>query len=322
MAKSAKLRNDISGFRQLHDEPLYEAWERYKDLLRRCPQHQLPKWMIVQTFYNGLHGNMQTMIDAAAGSSMNNKKPAEVFELIEAMANNNYERGGDHPRKNAGVLDVDEMTSLKAQLAAMQKQMSRMQVNAAQVPMLVCELCAGGHATRDCQGGNTFGPQEQVNFANNFQRGQGNSYGNPYPHAYNPNWRTSHPNFSWGNNSNPQQQQQQPQHQQQQKFEQHPKKSGIEDLLTKYIEGNEKRLESNDMLIKNQSASIKNLEMQMGQIHNLLSNRPQGAFPSDTEKNPREQVNAITLRSGKTYEEPQASASREAAKEPEIPLNE
>src|SRR5438270_5222544 len=104
MAKSAKLRGDISGFRQLHDEPLYEALERYKDLLRRCPQHQLPKWMImqlpkwmiVQTFYNGLHENTQTMIDAAAGGSMNNKKPVEVYELIEDMARNNYERGGDH----------------------------------------------------------------------------------------------------------------------------------------------------------------------------------------------------------------------------------
>src|SRR4051812_8750798 len=193
-------------------------------------------------------------------------------------------------------------------MAAMQKQMARMQVNAAQAPVMVCELCTGGHATQDCQVGNTFGQQEQVNYMTNFPRGQGNSYGNPYPHAYNPNWRTSHPNFSWGNNSNQQQhpqQQQQPQHQQQQKFEQQqPKKSGIEDLLTKYIEGNEKRLESNDMLMKNQSASIKNLEMQMGQIHNLLSNRPQGAFPSDTEKNPREQANAITLRSGKTYDDP------------------
>src|SRR3954464_579678 len=240
------------------------------------------------------------MIDAAAGGSVNNKKPTEVYELIKAMASNNYERGGDHQRKNAGVLDVDEMTSLKAQLAAMQKQMARIEVNAAQVPMLVCELCAGGHATQDCQVGNTFGQQEQVNFANNFQRGQGNSYGNPYPHAYNPNWRTTHPNLSWGNNSN--QQQQYPQQQQSRSEQQ--QKSGVEELLTKYIEGNKKRLESNDMFMKNQSASIKNLEMQMGQIHNLLANRQQGTLPSDTEKNPREQVNAITLRSGTTYAEP------------------
>src|SRR5438045_2964429 len=114
------------------------------------------------------------------------------------------------------------------------------------------------------------------------------------------NWRTTHPNLSWGNNSD-----QKPQHpQQQQVRNEQQQKSGVEELLTKYIEGNEKRLESNDMFMKNQSASIKNLEMQMGQIHNLLANRQQGTLPSDTEKNPREQVNAITLRSGTTYDEP------------------
>src|SRR3954468_20383336 len=177
--------------------------------------------------------------------------------------------------------------------------MARMQENAAQVPMLVCELCAGGHATQDCQVGNTFGQQEQVNFANNFQRGQGNSYGNSYPHAYNPNWRTTHPNLSWGNNSN-----QQPQYpQQQQSRNEQQQKSGVEELLTKYIEGNKKQLKSNDMFMKNQSASIKNFEVQMGQIHNLLTNRQQGTLPSDTKKNPREHVNAIVLKNKTTYDE-------------------
>src|SRR4051812_39363192 len=54
--------------------------------------------------------------------------------------------------------------------------------------------------------------------------------------------------------------------------------------------------------MKNQSASIKNLEVKMGQLYNLLANRAQGAFPSDTEKNLREQANAITLRSGMKYD--------------------
>src|SRR4051812_6154058 len=135
--------------------------------------------MIVYTFYSGLHGNTQAMIDAVAGGSMNNKKPAEVHELIEAMANNNYERGTDNPKKNTRILDVDEVTSLKAQLAAMQKQMSRMQMNTAQAPVMVCELCTRGYETQDCQVGSTFGQPEQMNYMTNFQRGQGNSYGNP-----------------------------------------------------------------------------------------------------------------------------------------------
>ena len=37
--KNAKLRNEITYFYQLEDESLYEAWERFKELLRRCPHH-------------------------------------------------------------------------------------------------------------------------------------------------------------------------------------------------------------------------------------------------------------------------------------------
>ncbi|KAK5819480.1 hypothetical protein PVK06_024483 [Gossypium arboreum] len=42
LAKTAKLRNDISSFVQMDSETLYDAWERYKDLLQRCPHHGLP----------------------------------------------------------------------------------------------------------------------------------------------------------------------------------------------------------------------------------------------------------------------------------------
>ena len=36
----------------------------------------------------------------------------------------------------------------------------------------------------------------------------------------------------------------------------------------------------------------------------MLNNRPQGNLPSNTEVNPKEQVQAITLRSGKQTEQP------------------
>ena len=53
---------------------------------------------------------------------------------------------------------------------------------------------------------------------------------------------------------------------------------------------------------QNQAASIRNLEVQMGQIANLLSSRPQGSLPSNTETNPKEQMNAIILRNGRQRE--------------------
>lgn len=46
--------------------------------------------------------------------------------------------------------------------------------------------------------------------------------------------------------------------------------------------------------------------MQLGQIHSILSTRPQRVFPSDTDKNQKEQVNAITMKSGKQLEKPTA----------------
>ena len=56
--------------------------------------------------------------------------------------------------------------------------------------------------------------------------------------------------------------------------------------------------------LKNHDASIRNLETQMGQISKQLTERPKGTFPSDTIVNPREQCNAISLRSGKVVSPP------------------
>ncbi|KAL5557920.1 hypothetical protein UlMin_034131 [Ulmus minor] len=69
--------NDITNFFQHDQESLYEACERFKDLLRKCPHHGLPLWMQVQTFYNGLLSNTQTMVDAASGGAFFNKSPEE-----------------------------------------------------------------------------------------------------------------------------------------------------------------------------------------------------------------------------------------------------
>ncbi|KAA3469102.1 Retrotransposon gag protein [Gossypium australe] len=77
LAKTAKLRNDISSFMQINLGMLYDAWEMYKDLLRQCPHHGLPIWLQVQTFYN-------------TGGTLNNKTPKVAYEFIEEMTLNNY----------------------------------------------------------------------------------------------------------------------------------------------------------------------------------------------------------------------------------------
>ena len=64
------MRNEIVCFTQHGLKSLYEAWERYKELLRRCPHHGLPNWLQLQTFYNGLTNETKMLVDVEVGRSL------------------------------------------------------------------------------------------------------------------------------------------------------------------------------------------------------------------------------------------------------------
>ncbi|KAF7802402.1 uncharacterized protein G2W53_041513 [Senna tora] len=122
--KTAKMRNDITSFVLLDNESLYEAWERFNELLRKCPHHGLPKWLQVQTFYNGLSSEIRTSIDAAAGGALMSKPVYAAYTLLEKMSSNNYQWHSDrhvHARV-AGVQDSDMFASLSSQIVVLTKE--------------------------------------------------------------------------------------------------------------------------------------------------------------------------------------------------------
>ncbi|GKE11406.1 retrovirus-related pol polyprotein from transposon TNT 1-94 [Tanacetum coccineum] len=53
-ARTAKKMEEINNFQQEPDENLYQAWERFKELLMKCHQHYLMEIQEVILFYNGL----------------------------------------------------------------------------------------------------------------------------------------------------------------------------------------------------------------------------------------------------------------------------
>lgn len=61
------MRNQIARFVQNGEESLYDAWEHFKEIIRLCPHHELEKWLIVHTFYNGLLYVTKMTVDVAAG---------------------------------------------------------------------------------------------------------------------------------------------------------------------------------------------------------------------------------------------------------------
>ena len=84
-SKTANLRNQITNFRQREGETLSETWDRFKELLRVCPHHGLEKWLVVQTFYDGLTYTTRISIDAAAGGALMNRGVDAAYNLIEYM---------------------------------------------------------------------------------------------------------------------------------------------------------------------------------------------------------------------------------------------
>ncbi|XP_062112485.1 uncharacterized protein LOC133823645 [Humulus lupulus] len=295
-AKAAKLRGEINNFSQLDNESLYEAWERFKELIRKCPHHEIEKWMLVHNFYNGLCGTTRTLIDAAAGGAFMRKNANEAYDLLEEMAMNNQQWPSERSfsRKVAGMYEVDAISKLTAQVEALTKQLQgNIITSQVQQAQTLCEVCGGPHAYEQCQYANVNNmPMEQAQAIGNFPRQSNN---NPYSNSFNQGWR-NHPNFSWKNDqqgqSSNQLQQQQPQppthHQQQQNSG--GNSNAQSDVLKQFM--------------AETRSSIRNLETQMGQLATPMANRAQGNLPSTTEVNPKENCKAITLRSGKNYEGP------------------
>ncbi|XP_022846365.1 uncharacterized protein LOC111369115 [Olea europaea var. sylvestris] len=88
------------------------------------------------------------------------------------------------------------------------------------------------------------------------------------------------------------------------------RKPSLEDILGTFIletrsrfNKDEVRLDNIETHMTNLGAAMKNLEVQIGQIATAIQSQQKGQFPSDTEVNPWEHCNAITLRSGKAVEE-------------------
>ena len=108
-AKTTKIIKDITTFQQFELESLSDTWERFKELLRSCPHHGLPRDVLIRTFYNGVTQSTRDTIDAAAGGSLMRKTVEAAFALLEEMANNNclWPSERQNPPRQGGRIGVD-----------------------------------------------------------------------------------------------------------------------------------------------------------------------------------------------------------------------
>ncbi|GJV48094.1 hypothetical protein Tco_1438306 [Tanacetum coccineum] len=167
--------------------------------------------------------------------------------------------------------------AIQAQLNNLGREIKKVneKVYAAQVE---CKQCKGPHYTKYFplkEEGKTLEEAYHTQFGGPFQGG---------------GYRATASGFYQRNNVNPS-------YQERRKY--------MEDTLRKFMSESAKRHEENSNLIKeiqaltdaairNQGASIKTLEIQIGQMSKVLQERGFGSLPSSTKANPRDQVKSIS----------------------------
>ncbi|CAM8933839.1 unnamed protein product [Rhodiola kirilowii] len=183
-AKTQRLKNLINSFVQGEDETFHEACERFKELQRECPHHNIDKPTLIQIFYQGMDADSKRQMDQAVGGAFMEVHPTQGGSIIDKIARNSHLWGSERtftPKKQSKTREVDEVDSREDQPR-------------------VCAICTSpSHKEDDCP--HTFAQEEtqdeeDVNLLQrnqvSFRRDRDHpnfSYKTTEPIKYDPNWR-------------------------------------------------------------------------------------------------------------------------------------
>ncbi|GJU00721.1 hypothetical protein Tco_1111059 [Tanacetum coccineum] len=267
---------EINNFQQEPDESLFRAWERFKELLMKCPQHYLTDMQEVILFYNGL--DVPTRQILYSRGVILSKTAADAKVAIQEMAEYSQKWHNGTSSRSRSTETSNGLAVIQDQLKNLGREIKKVneKVYAAQVG---CEQCKGPHYTKDC-------PQKEEGKI--LEEAYYTQFGAPYQPGG--QCRATRPGFYQRNNGN----------------SSYPaRRDTMEESLSKFMAESAKKHEENSNIIKeirastnaairNQGASIKTLELQIGQMSKVLQERGFGSLPSSTETNPKDQVKSIS----------------------------
>ncbi|XP_016693090.1 uncharacterized protein [Gossypium hirsutum] len=293
-SRIGSIRKEICGIKQLVGESLYEYWERFKRLCASCPQYQISEQLLVQYFYEGLTPQDRGMIDAASGGALVDKTPEQAQNLIANMAQNRQQFG--FRRSDLGKrMDEGQSSMMEAQLANLTAMVSKLMTGGTAKASLYGICCLEGHTTDMCL---TL-QEAQANAVFPNQRRY-----DPYSATYNEGWR-DHPNLRYQNLATPpgfEQQNSRP-YNMSQPTHQNPsaetKTHSMLEQMMKMMADQKKetdgRFQSLESAAKQLQTRASSTDVNLGNLQAQVNNR----LPSQPVANPRDNVSAITLRSGK-----------------------
>ncbi|CAN6483239.1 unnamed protein product [Victoria cruziana] len=130
IGKTNHYRRAISLFFALEGESFHQAWERMKDLLRKCPHHQIPTWQVLQGFYDGLTEAHRQVIDSSCGGSVMLKSEDEAWLLYDTLAENSLHNTRPtllrHQQPKKGVSEVGSGSHTDAKLDSLSRKLDQL----------------------------------------------------------------------------------------------------------------------------------------------------------------------------------------------------
>jgi hypothetical protein len=197
--KFMEAKTSIAVFSQGANETLCDAWERYKSMLRKCPNHGFDELTQIHIYRNGLLQQSKMLLDATAGGSLLSLSAADGTTIIEKMALSDHQaeyNRNSAQKKQPGMIELGTSDAMLAQnklltntVEELSKKMSKLisiqEDQSKPKQVAACQLCNGDHPTGHCPPAT-----EEVRYVSNQPRqGQYQNQNNPgYQRGTNPNY--------------------------------------------------------------------------------------------------------------------------------------
>nr|GEU58587.1 reverse transcriptase domain-containing protein [Tanacetum cinerariifolium] len=152
-SKTTNLKNDITNFQQKFDETFSEAWDHFKDLLRKCPHHGFSKLHQIDTFYNALTQSDQDSLNVATGGNILNPTSRDALTIIEnkskvcTLRNKPVVSKINTTTSSSPSSDITALTDIVRELVLMNKANQQASVKAIEE---TCVTCGGPHPYYEC----------------------------------------------------------------------------------------------------------------------------------------------------------------------------
>ncbi|GKB23786.1 hypothetical protein Tco_0863187 [Tanacetum coccineum] len=126
--KTAKQLEDIHNFKQERDESLYQAWERYNDLLCKCPTHDIKSHQNVNIFYKGLNTMNRQLLDSQR--PIPKMTPTQALTVIQTMADHSQKwHDGTSSRNISNSSYTDGLAAVISKLDNFGRDMKKLKEN-------------------------------------------------------------------------------------------------------------------------------------------------------------------------------------------------